>query len=91
MQCSSSLPIANGQPSACTAGYWRPCGMILKAFIGHGCFARQWNRNCSHYCTADLAGDRPMLMHDHYFMYFVIATVLAVDVVAFILYWRSKP
>lgn len=32
-----------------------------------------------------------MLMHDHYFMYFVIATVLAVDVVAFILYWRSKP
>ncbi|RAS21991.1 hypothetical protein SAMN02745903_04660 [Pseudomonas sp. URMO17WK12:I5] len=32
-----------------------------------------------------------MLMHDHYFMYFIVATVLAVDVVAVTLYWRSKP
>jgi hypothetical protein len=32
-----------------------------------------------------------MLVQDHYFMYLVIATVLAVDVVAVTLYWRSKP
>ncbi|BDM22606.1 hypothetical protein KMS_R23630 [Pseudomonas sp. LRP2-20] len=32
-----------------------------------------------------------MLMHDHYFMYFVVATVLAVDGVAVTLYWRCKP
>lgn len=40
---------------------------------------------------SDQTGDTPMLVEDHYFMFLVVAIVLAVDVVAVTLYWRSKP
>ena len=37
------------------------------------------------------AGNADMLLSDHYFMLFVLAAVLVVDLVALVFYLRHKP